>query len=72
MNGDKTATKQTDKTCPICQARYQTLIAAPAPTCGNPNCIREARERGLPFTPQLPLLPEKPKKPEKRKKGKAT
>lgn len=55
MNGDKSATERTDKVCPICSTLYQTSREAPAPTCGNPNCIREARARGLPITPQRPL-----------------
>ncbi len=55
MNEDKSTTERIDEVCPICRIRYQTSKEAPAPTCGNPNCIREARARGLPITPQLPL-----------------
>jgi len=57
--------------CPICNTSYQTSKHAPAPTCGNPNCIREARERGLPITPQLPLPVPEPPPAGKPKKGKA-
>jgi len=57
--------------CPICGTKYQTPKKLPAPTCGNPNCIREARARGLPFTTQTTKKPVKPKKPKKPKEGKA-
>ena len=53
------------RSCPICTTSYETLKELPAPTCGNPNCIRSAREQGLPFTTpsrQLKLSFVKPKK----------
>jgi len=73
MKEDNSTTERIDEVCPICRTTYQTSKELPAPTCGHPNCIREARERGLPITPQLPLpVPEpspviKPKKDKARK-----
>ena len=46
----KKAIKKVTLSCPICRVKYQTPELEPAPTCGNPNCIREARARGMPFT----------------------
>ena len=77
MNGNESKTEHTDQVCPICRTKYQTLKEAPAPTCGNPNCIREARARGLPIIPQRPLpglepeiaeqpAPAKSKKPKRK------
>jgi len=65
--------QHTEKSCPICREVYQARIVQPAPTCGNPNCIREARERGLPFAvpPMGPVHgPEPKKKPTAKKPGK--
>jgi len=62
--------KSIQKSCPICGINYLTSKKLPAPTCGNPNCIREARARGLPFAPltsKPSVKPEKPKKPKKEK-----
>ena len=59
-------------TCPICHTINLTPKKRPAPTCGNPNCIREAREQGLPFVSQ-PIYPDlAPKDAKKRTKGKST
>ncbi|MBA7587169.1 hypothetical protein ES708_29187 [subsurface metagenome] len=77
MNGNESKTEHTTQACPICRTKYQALKEAPAPTCGNPNCIREARARGLPITPQRPLpglepeiteqpAPAKPKKSKRK------
>jgi len=60
-------------TCPICGQYYEKSRWKPAPTCGNPNCIREARARGLPFAvpPRGPeKMPEAKKKRGKDQRGK--
>jgi len=57
MNHERYLTHQPSKTCPICQTKYRPSKGYTSPTCGNPNCIREARERGLPFASQ-PIHPE--------------
>jgi len=62
---------QIRRICPICFTRYYTPDNKPAPTCGNPNCIREARGRGLPFTPPPILSGEKPSPVIKTRPGKA-
>lgn len=49
MDKEHSTTKLAPKVCPICQTQYTTSIERPAPTCGNPNCIREARAQGKPF-----------------------
>ena len=71
MNDDKSTTELVPRVCPICQAKYQTSNERPAPTCGHPNCIREARDRGLPFVASPVFSGEKPLIPRKRTKGKA-
>jgi len=64
--------------CPICQVTYVTPKETPAPICGHPNCIREARAQGKPFVvpPGKPVgsppaatlpAPGKPKKPKKKR-----
>jgi len=50
------AKKATPNRCPICGQTYLLPKARTSPTCGNPNCIREARARGLPFASE-PILP---------------
>ncbi len=72
MTGSYATTKFIERVCPICNRRYQTPQEKPAPTCGDPFCIRKARARGLPITAQPPLPTQKPKKPKKPKKGKST
>jgi len=78
MNNDLSTTERIDEVCPICQAKYQTSKEAPAPTCGHPNCIREARAQGKPFvvptgkpvgSPPAATLPTpgKPKKPKRKR-----
>lgn len=60
--------------CPMCRKCYPTLKARPSPTCGNPNCIREARARGLPFAvPPRSVAPgtSAEKKETKGKRGKS-
>lgn len=70
MNHPET-TKTVPMLCPICGNGYQTPKKLPAPTCGKPTCIREARDRGLPHVAKPPIKPEKPKKPKKPKKIKS-
>lgn len=62
--------------CPICGKPFQVDEKDPQPTCGDPNCYREARSRGLtaaavakPPTKELPLVREKGKTPFKKKKA---
>lgn len=71
MNADKTASPLATETCPICRTRYQPVRDRTSPTCGNPNCIRSARDQGLPFASQ-PIPPEeKPSPVIKKTPGKA-
>lgn len=44
-----TSDKRIYVTCPICGKPYQMAEPGSPPTCGDPNCIREARASGLPF-----------------------
>jgi len=55
-------TKIVQQTCPICRAKYFTPKDDPVPICGHPNCIREARARGMPFTAPRRTVSEIPKK----------
>lgn len=59
--------KVVENVCPICGTHYQAPKKRPAPTCGNPNCIRTARAQGLPFVGKPPRHEKKPKKPKKPK-----
>lgn len=54
--------------CPICGIPYQISLDVIMPTCGKPNCIREARSRGLPFA-TITKTPSVTKKSRKKKKG---
>jgi len=56
--------------CPICSKPYQVAEGVLAPTCGDPDCIREARARGMPFTTPPPNAPAAPKIAKKRTRGK--
>ncbi len=56
----KKAIKLIERVCPICLTSYQTPKELPAPTCGDPNCIREARASGRPFTTPRRTASEKP------------
>ena len=67
MSEQEFAEKVRDAVCPICATRYQASRKRPAPTCGNPNCIRTARAQGFPFVGKPPCREKKPKKPKKPK-----
>ncbi len=78
MNEDNSTTKRTNEVCPICGITYQPSRERTIPTCGKPDCVREAVKRGLPITPQQPLPrlePEtikqpalaKPRKPKRKR-----
>ncbi|GAI82440.1 unnamed protein product, partial [marine sediment metagenome] len=63
MTAKTVRTATIERSCPICHTNYPTPKKQPAPTCGNPNCIRSAREQGKPFTAQVAKITEKPKRP---------
>ncbi|KKN21795.1 hypothetical protein LCGC14_0921750 [marine sediment metagenome] len=69
MNNDKSTTETITAKCVICHRNFATFKEKPEPTCGDPSCIREARERGIPFHYQLPLVPLTPKRDRKRTPG---
>jgi len=74
MNHEKYLTHQPSKTCPICSTKYRPSKDYTRPTCGDPNCIREARGLGLPFANEptkKPVVPKTPKKPKKEKPAKS-
>lgn len=61
--------------CPICGNHYEPSDERTIPTCANPNCIREAKRRGLTTetpapTPETELETIEEPGPAKPKKGK--
>jgi len=71
MNHEKYLTRQPPMTCPICSTSYYPPRGRTSPTCGKPDCIREARERGLPFASQPIEAVVKPVVARKATKGKS-
>jgi len=65
MNHPET-TRELYTLCPICGTTYHTPENRPAPTCGSPSCIREARAQGKPFAVPTRLPEEKPEAKKKR------
>jgi len=62
--------KALNETCPMCGKKYVILKGILAPTCGHPNCIREARAAGLPFTAPSQTTLSAPRHRRKRTAGK--
>lgn len=59
------------KICPICTRIYHHSPLVEQPTCGDPNCIRAARDQGKPFAviprPQPPSSPKTPRQKRHKK-----
>jgi len=71
MNHEQYLTRKPPNTCPICATSYYPPKGRTSPTCGKPDCIREARERGLLFASQRTDAVVKPLAPRKRRTGKS-
>ncbi len=56
------ATSLVQESCPICGTSYQHSSLVEQPTCGDPNCVRAARQAGKPFAVKPRPLPTKPPK----------